>query len=119
MRWVVIIFEILTVILILFKDSVLAARAKYDSRLFPITVSQDCGHEATLDVIRHYSKSNPDLNYIEQLDRSEPWQVKRNFLGYYKLSRHYKFALSKVFELFPNADGVIIIEGLIHFLYFE
>jgi len=91
-------------------DSVLAARAKYDSRLFPITVSQDCGHEATLDVIRHYSKSNPDLNYIEQLDRSEPWQVKRNFLGYYKLSRHYKFALSKVFELFPNADGVIIIE---------
>ena len=55
--------------------------------------------------------STPNLSYIEQLDRSEPWQVKRNFLGYYKLSRHYNFALGKIFELFPNSDGVIIVEG--------
>ena len=38
------------------------------------------------------------------------WQ--RNFLGYYKLSRHYNFALTKIFELFPESDGVIIVEGI-------
>jgi len=91
-------------------DSVLAARSKFDSNLFPVVVSQDCGHTATLDVIKKYANQNPDLSYIEQLDRTEPWQVKRNFLGYYKLSRHYNFALGKIFDLFPDSDGVIIVE---------
>ena len=32
-------------------------------------------------------------------------------LGYYKLCRHYKFALDSIFKLYPGADGVIIVEG--------
>ena len=56
-------------------DSVLAARKNYDSSLFPITVSQDCGHEATLQVIQKYAKDYPDVGYVEQPDRSEPWRV--------------------------------------------
>ena len=45
-----------------FLDSVLAARAKFDSSSFPIVVSQDCGHTATLDVIKKYASKNPDLS---------------------------------------------------------
>ena len=43
--------------------------------------------------------------------RSEPWKVKKNMLGYYKLCRHYKFALDSIFELYPESHGVIIVEG--------
>ena len=43
--------------------------------------------------------------------RSEPWKVKKNMLGYYKLSRHYKFALDSIFKLYPDSHGVIIVEG--------
>ena len=32
-------------------------------------------------------------------------------LGYYKLCRHYKFALDSIFELYPDSHGVIIVEG--------
>ena len=32
-------------------------------------------------------------------------------LGYYKLCRHYKFALDSIFELYPESHGVIIVEG--------
>ena len=37
--------------------------------------------------------------------------MKKNMLGYYKLSRHYKFALDSIFQLYPDSHGVIIVEG--------
>ena len=37
--------------------------------------------------------------------------MKKNMLGYYKLSRHYKFALDSIFKLYPDSHGVIIVEG--------
>ena len=37
--------------------------------------------------------------------------MKKNMLGYYKLCRHYKFALDSIFELYPESHGVIIVEG--------
>ena len=48
-------------------DSILAARS--NGEMFPIVVSQDCGHPETLDVIKKYSNSHDHLQYIEQKDR--------------------------------------------------
>ena len=48
-------------------DSILAARS--NGEMFPIVVSQDCGHPQTLDVIKKYSNANDHLQYIEQTDR--------------------------------------------------
>merc|ERR1719447_188803 len=102
-------------------DSILS---RSNGEMFPIVVSQDCGHLQTLDVIKKYSNAHDHLQYIEQTDRSEPWKVKKNMLGYYKLSRHYKFALDSIFKLYPDAHGVIIVEDDLEvspdfFSYFE
>ena len=48
-------------------DSILSARS--NGEMFPIVVSQDCGHPQTLDVIKKYSKAHDHLQYIEQTDR--------------------------------------------------
>lgn len=103
-------------------ESILAAR--YNGEMFPIVVSQDCGHLETLNVIKQYSNAHDHLQYIEQMDRSEPWKVKKNMLGYYKLCRHYKFALDSIFKLYPDSHGVIIVEDDLEvspdfFSYFE
>lgn len=92
-------------------DSILAARSKFKEEQFPILVSQDCGHEPTLAVIKEYADKYKSISYIEQKDRSEPWlNVKKNMLGYFKLSRHYKFAINEAFSLFQSSNGIIIVE---------
>ena len=48
-------------------DSILAARS--NGEMFPIVVSQDCGHPETLNVIKKYSNAHDHLQYIEQTDR--------------------------------------------------
>jgi len=48
-------------------DSILSARS--NGEMFPIVVSQDCGHLQTLDVIKKYSNAHDHLQYIEQTDR--------------------------------------------------
>lgn len=91
-------------------DSILNARNHFKTSEFPILVSQDCGDQRTLNVIKGYSSNHEDLQYTEQLDRTEFTSVKLSMRGYYKLSRHYKFALSSVFNLFPKSPAVIIVE---------
>ena len=72
-------------ILIKLLDSILHAREHFPSNEFPILVSQDCGHEETLKMIKKYSASNEDIQYIEQLDRSPIPGQKANMQGYFKL----------------------------------
>ncbi|XP_033725475.1 alpha-1,3-mannosyl-glycoprotein 2-beta-N-acetylglucosaminyltransferase-like isoform X1 [Pecten maximus] len=77
---------------------------------FPIIVSQDCGHQATSDVIQKYVVSD-NIIHIKQPDLSEielPWP-KKKFSGYYKIARHYKWALNQIFHHF-NHSAVIIVE---------
>ncbi|XP_050558339.1 alpha-1,3-mannosyl-glycoprotein 2-beta-N-acetylglucosaminyltransferase isoform X3 [Spodoptera frugiperda] len=78
---------------------------------FPIIVSQDCGHNATYEVITSYTASDPTISVVRQPDLSEivlP-RVKVKFRGYYKIARHYKFALNHVFETLGH-EAVIIVE---------
>ncbi|XP_022246568.1 alpha-1,3-mannosyl-glycoprotein 2-beta-N-acetylglucosaminyltransferase-like isoform X2 [Limulus polyphemus] len=75
---------------------------------FPIVVSQDCGHEPTTKVIQSYGDQ---LTLIRQPDQSDIPLVgkEKKFKGYYKIARHYGWALNKTFHGF-NYDTMIIVE---------
>ncbi|KAK3095030.1 hypothetical protein FSP39_009364 [Pinctada imbricata] len=98
----------------------LLLKHRKDAERFPIIVSQDCGHQPTADVINKYVKDksveshikvpndtnsniHPDLSDIKL-----PWP-QRKFTGYFKISRHYKWALNQIFNVF-NYSAVIIVE---------
>lgn len=75
----------------------------------PVIVSQDCGHSETENVIQSYGNK---LSLVKQPDLSDVKGVPSHmlhFMGYYKISRHYKFALEQAFKD-PKIDSVIIIE---------
>lgn len=75
---------------------------------FPIIVSQDCDHEATTNVIKSYESQ---VHLIQQPDQSElnvPVKEKK-FKGYFKIARHYGWALNQTFNVF-NFNTAIIIE---------
>ncbi|XP_070499162.1 alpha-1,3-mannosyl-glycoprotein 2-beta-N-acetylglucosaminyltransferase [Chironomus tepperi] len=74
---------------------------------FPIVISQDCGDEATKEVILSYKDEvqliqQPDLSDIEVMPKD------KKFKGYYKISRHYGWALNTVFS--NGFEFVIIVE---------
>ena len=87
-------------------DSLL--RYRPSEKKFPVIVSQDCGHEETARVINNYRDK---LMYIKHPDLSDiaiP-EAMGHLQGYYKLSRHFKWALSQVFDVLQQ-DTVIIVE---------
>lgn len=104
-------------------DQILKLR-EYNVNKFPIVVSQDCAHEETKQMILKYKNSL--YEFIEQPDQSQPTDAKRinsNMFGYYKISRHYKFALDQMFMKF-NFNSIIITEDDLNlsidfFQYFE
>lgn len=78
---------------------------------FPIIVSQDCGHEPTANVIRSYLDrvshiQHPVLSDIELPKKDE------KFKGYYKIARHYKWALGQVFHNFNHSAAIIVEDDL-------
>ncbi|CAG5866072.1 unnamed protein product, partial [Menidia menidia] len=81
------------------------------AELHPIVVSQDCGHAETARVIGSYGDqvthiSQPDLSDI----RVRPEH--RKFQGYYKISRHYRWALNQVFGAMGHSSVVIVEDDL-------
>lgn len=74
---------------------------------FPIIVSQDCGDEMTKKVILSYQEQ---LTLIEQPDTSDIYvpPKEKKFKGYYKISRHYGWALNTTFQ--KGYEYVIIVE---------
>ena len=88
-------------------DQIFKIRPK--SVQMPVIVSQDCGHSETEAVIKSYGDK---LTLFKQPDLSDVPGVPSHmshFMGYYKISRHYKFALDKAFRD-PKIDSVIVIE---------
>lgn len=77
-------------------------------RQFPIIVSQDCGHEPTTRVVQSYGDQ---LTLIQHPDQSDiPLSGKeKKFKGYYKIARHYGWALNETFFRF-KFNSVIIVE---------
>lgn len=89
-------------------DQLLKYRPSNQTHSFPIVVSQDCGHAPTKKVIESYGDQ---LKLIQQPDQSDyPLKGKeKKFKGYYKISRHYKWALNQMFNTL-NYNSVIIVE---------
>lgn len=86
-------------------DSLLEYRK--DKNKFPIIVSQDCGHAETAQVIQGYGDQ---IQYIQQPDQSNIQSIpkkERKFAGYFKIARHYGWALNHTFSKY---DQVIIVE---------
>ena len=75
---------------------------------FPIVVSQDCGHQETSKAISVFGDK---VRHIKQPDLSEPNVPAnmRHFTGYYKISRHFKWALGQMFDEM-GYDTVLIVE---------
>jgi len=87
-------------------DLLLAYRP--DKELYPIIVTQDCGHAETRQVIEGYGDQ---IIYIRQPDLSEPAvpPKEKKFKGYFKIARHYGWALNHTFmEL--GYDQVVVVE---------
>ncbi|KAM6959542.1 LOW QUALITY PROTEIN: alpha-1,3-mannosyl-glycoprotein 2-beta-N-acetylglucosaminyltransferase b [Aplochiton taeniatus] len=79
--------------------------------LYPIIVSQDCGHAETARVIGSYGTQ---VTHIRQPDLSD-MKVRpehRKFQGYYKIARHYHWALNQVFNTFSHSTVVIVEDDL-------
>ncbi|TRY60210.1 hypothetical protein DNTS_026360 [Danionella cerebrum] len=79
--------------------------------LYPIIVSQDCGHADTARVIGSYGSQ---LTHIRQPDLADiPVRPDhRKFQGYYKIARHYRWALNQVFNVFAYSTVVIVEDDL-------
>ncbi|XP_028656383.1 alpha-1,3-mannosyl-glycoprotein 2-beta-N-acetylglucosaminyltransferase-like [Erpetoichthys calabaricus] len=79
--------------------------------LFPIIVSQDCGHKETSKAIDSYGDQ---VMHIHQPDLGD-LAVRpdhRKFQGYYKIARHYRWALNQIFHTFKYQAAVIVEDDL-------
>lgn len=81
------------------------------AELYPIIVSQDCGHADTAEVIRSYGNKVAHLKQPDLSDIAVPPQHKK-FQGYYKISRHYRWALNQVFKNLSHSSVVIVEDDL-------
>ncbi|XP_059612919.1 alpha-1,3-mannosyl-glycoprotein 2-beta-N-acetylglucosaminyltransferase [Phlebotomus argentipes] len=78
-----------------------------NKKQFPIIVSQDCDDEPTRKVIHSYKEQVSLISQPDQSDIVVPPKDKK-FKGYYKIARHYGWALNTVFS--RGYDFVIIVE---------
>ena len=83
---------------------------------------QDCGHPATRSILEGYGD---DIVFIQQPDLSEPVvpPKEKKFKGYFKIARHYGWALNQTFNVM-NYEQVIVVEDDLEvspdfFEYFE
>ncbi|XP_028985217.1 alpha-1,3-mannosyl-glycoprotein 2-beta-N-acetylglucosaminyltransferase a [Betta splendens] len=81
------------------------------AELYPIIVSQDCGHAETAEVISSYGSR---VTHLKQPDLSEiaVRPEHKKFQGYYKISRHYHWALNQVFRTLLHSSVVIVEDDL-------
>lgn len=86
-------------------------RYRPSSTQFPIIVSQDCDHEATSQAISAFSGQ---VFHIKQPDQSEiPVPPKeKKFRGYFKIARHYGWALNQTFFVYNFTTAIIIEDDL-------
>lgn len=77
---------------------------------FKVILSQDGFHEETAEELQRFSTYH-GFSFIQQPDQTRLTAGRAifNIEGYHRISRHYKWALSMVFERF-NHTAVIIIE---------
>ncbi|RWS16140.1 Alpha-1:3-mannosyl-glycoprotein 2-beta-N-acetylglucosaminyltransferase-like protein [Dinothrombium tinctorium] len=78
---------------------------------FPIIVSQDCNHEQTTNVIKRFGDQITLIQHPDQSDIFLPPREKK-FKGYYKIARHYRWALNQTFHSFGCNTAIIVEDDL-------
>lgn len=79
--------------------------------LYPILVSQDCGHAETARVIASYGDQLTHLRQPDLGDVPVPPEH-RKFQGYYRIARHYRWALNQVFRRRGYPAAVVVEDDL-------
>ncbi|RVE63097.1 hypothetical protein OJAV_G00165070 [Oryzias javanicus] len=81
------------------------------AELYPIIVSQDCGHAETAAVIGSYGNQ---VTHLKQPDLSDVAvrPEHKKFQGYYKISRHYHWALNQVFKTLSHTSVIVVEDDL-------
>ncbi|KAF5301637.1 hypothetical protein FQA39_LY10684 [Lamprigera yunnana] len=75
---------------------------------FPIVVSQDCNHPETTEAVEKYGSQVLLIKQPDQTEIDIPPKEKK-FKGYFKIARHYGWALNQTFFNF-NFDVAIVVE---------
>lgn len=78
---------------------------------FPIIVSQDCNHARTAEVIQSYGDQIYHILQPDQSDIPVPPKEKK-FKGYFKIARHYGWALNETFYKFKFQTAIIVEDDL-------
>ncbi|XP_046480650.1 alpha-1,3-mannosyl-glycoprotein 2-beta-N-acetylglucosaminyltransferase isoform X1 [Neodiprion pinetum] len=86
-------------------------RLRPSAEQFPIIVSQDCEHEPTTNVIQSYGEQLTHIRQPDQSDIDIPPKEKK-FKGYFKIARHYGWALNQVFLEFGFETAIIVEDDL-------
>uniref|UniRef100_A0A8C9MDX5 Alpha-1,3-mannosyl-glycoprotein 2-beta-N-acetylglucosaminyltransferase n=1 Tax=Serinus canaria TaxID=9135 RepID=A0A8C9MDX5_SERCA len=86
-------------------------RYRPSARRFPVIVSQDCGHAETAAVIASYGAAVAHIRQPDLSDVAVPPEH-RKFQGYYKISRHYRWALGQVFRTFRYRAAIVVEDDL-------
>ncbi|PAA58671.1 hypothetical protein BOX15_Mlig005309g2 [Macrostomum lignano] len=76
---------------------------------YPIIVSMDCAHSATESVVSRFSSQLAGVLRQPDRKRIKTALRERHLIGYYKISRHFKWALDQVF-LHLNYTAAIVVE---------
>ncbi|NWV16132.1 MGAT1 acetylglucosaminyltransferase, partial [Origma solitaria] len=86
-------------------------RYRPSARRFPVIVSQDCGHAETARVIASYGAAVAHIRQPDLSDIPVPPEH-RKFQGYYRISRHYRWALGQVFRTFRYRAAIVVEDDL-------
>lgn len=86
-------------------------RYRPSARRFPVIVSQDCGHAETARVIASYGQAVAHIRQPDLSDIAVPPEH-RKFQGYYRISRHYRWALGQVFRTFRYRAAIVVEDDL-------
>ncbi|XP_015174365.1 PREDICTED: alpha-1,3-mannosyl-glycoprotein 2-beta-N-acetylglucosaminyltransferase [Polistes dominula] len=78
---------------------------------FPIVVSQDCEHEQTAEVIAKYGDQILHIRQPDQSDIDIPPKEKK-FKGYFKIARHYGWALNQIFFELGYETAIVVEDDL-------
>ncbi|KAM8793809.1 alpha-1,3-mannosyl-glycoprotein 2-beta-N-acetylglucosaminyltransferase, partial [Eudromia elegans] len=86
-------------------------RYRPSAERFPLLVSQDCGHAETARVIASYGAAVARLRPPPPEPPAVPAEHRR-FQGYYRIARHYRWALGHVFRTLGYRAAIVVEDDL-------
>lgn len=89
-------------------------RYRPSAERFPVIISQDGYHKETSTLLRQYQQEHGFL-FMQQPDQTiltEGMRAEFNIEGYYRITRHYKWALAQVFDRLEHTAVIVLEDDL-------